>query len=381
MSPRDREEHVADQTVSSSTRRTRVVIPTLPREDAPMTFSEAVRQCIKNLDEVKQSSPATLSNYDRTYQQYRAYLRGLGLADDTRHFTVETVSGFLGYLTKQGCVASTIHNKRHALSTLAKFMLKRKDGRGRALLTENPALLSEAPPESTPETKYLYEDEIDLLMAAPCSPQLALARLALADTWIRRQELVEANVGNFITEDDQHFLKIQVKGRRRKGEAPQMIAVSSYCAKQINAALATRGPRLRDVTRNSEVVPAVALNPDDPLFINEQRKRWTVSQLTNAMIRLGHKAGIRRITTSPHRLRHAGATRANADGVDPATLAAMLNHRGLRHVARYVHVSPKRHAAIREQQSAWLNKDTLRDNIASQQEDASAKSKRSKPAR
>jgi site-specific recombinase XerD len=258
-------------------------------------------------------------------------------------------------------------------------MLKREDGRGRPLLTENPALLSEAPPESRPETKYLYEDEVDQLMAAPCSPQLRLARLALADTWIRRQELVETNVGNFIEQDGQHYLKIQVKGRRRKGEAPQMIAVSNYCAKQINAALATRGPRLRDVARDSEAVPTSRPHDDEPLFVNEQGKRWTKSQLTNAMIRLGQKAGIRRITTSPHRLRHAGATRANADGVDQATLAAMLNHRGLRHVARYVHVSPKRHAAIREQQSAWLNKETLRDNIASQQKEGSAKSKRSKP--
>jgi site-specific recombinase XerD len=347
-----------------------------------MMFSQAIRDCLKNLDDVKQSSPATLSNYDRTYQQFRAYLREHEFADDCRHFTVETVSGFIGDLKQRGCVANTIHNKRHALSTLAKFMCKRKDGRGRPLLTENPALLSEAPPESTPETKYLYEDEMELLMATPCSDELALARFVFADSWIRRQELVEANVGNLIVEDRQHFLKIQVKGRRRKGEAPQKIALSKVCAKKITDALAARGPRLRDVTRNADTIPTTRPQDNEPLFVNEQGKRWTVSQLTNAMIRLGKKAGIRRITSSPHRIRHAAATQANADGVDQATLAAMLNHRGLRHVARYVHVSPKRHAAIREQQSEWwLSKETLRDEVASQQEDGSAKSKRRKPAR
>jgi integrase/recombinase XerD len=304
-----------------------------------MTFSEAVRACLSNLDHVKKSAAATLVNYDRTFQQFRSHLRTLGLSDDCRHFTVETVSSFLEDLGKRGCKASTLANKRHALSTLARVMLKRKDGRGRPLLTENVALLTEAPPEVRPATKFLSEEELRALFATPCSDELNLVRHVLLHSWVRRAEACAANVGDVVEHGGNHFLKIAPKGRKRSGEEPVSIPLSPETVDRLMTAQLNRG------------MP----KSHEPLLVDERGKRYTPSQMTQAMIRLGHKAGIKQ-STSPHVLRHTSATIANSEGVDPTHLAALLAHRGTRHVARYVHVLPQRLSAIRDQQSGMFSR-------------------------
>lgn len=94
----------------------------------------------------------------------------------------------------------------------------------------------------------------------------------------------------------------------------------------------------------------------DPLFLDDRGWRFTRSQLTQAMIRLGQRAGITRISTSPHRLRHTANVIARQSGVDALTRAAMLNHRSLRTLARYDHLVPGETAKGREQQRAGLDR-------------------------
>src|SRR5258707_10643727 len=72
------------------------------------------------------------------------------------------------------------------------------------------------------------------------------------------------------------------------------------------------------------------------------------------MIALGRRAGIRRLTTSPHKLRHTTNVIARMSGVDALTRAAMLNHRSMKTLARYDHLVPGEVARGREQQRAGL---------------------------
>jgi integrase/recombinase XerC len=335
-----RDHSIDDRTERSSTRRRRAVIPNL-REDA-MTLTEACRRCATHLDTYQKRSPATISNYSRTWAQFVAHLRGRGLADDPKHFTSENVMGFLEYLGAKPIEAtgSTLANKLHALSALAKYMVGVKDGRGRVLLKENPTKSVARPKESKPETTYLRDKELEKFIDQPCASQVALVRKVLLFTWLRRMEAVEANVGDFFEENGGYFIRVKVKGRRQKGAEPATIPVDRSCADMLTDSL---------IARNMP-------DADEPLLVNLKGKRWTVSQMTQAMIRLGKKAGITRTTASPHRLRHTGATVANAEGVDMITLAALLNHSSTRHVARYAHAMPKRLAAVREQQAAMYSR-------------------------
>jgi integrase len=69
-----------------------------------------------------------------------------------------------------------------------------------------------------------------------------------------------------------------------------------------------------------------------------------------AMVRLGVAAGIRRVSTSPHKLRHTANVIARQSGVDALTRAKMLNHRSMKTLARYDHLVPGETARGREQQ-------------------------------
>lgn len=301
-----------------------------------VSLSKGFQECRTYLRGVRGYSDATLSNYERTWGQYLGYLRERGLTDEARHFTVETTMGFCDWLASKGAVPNTILNKLHGLSTLARFLTKRTDGRGRPVLAANPTLGFERPRQTPVETKFLLPDELARFMVCPAPPGLALVRAVMLDTGIRCLEAVQADVGDLRQIGETWYLAIAVKGRRQAGAEPATIPISSACAALLE--------RDGSITRARH----------EPLFLDSRGRRWQRGQLTSAMIRLGQRAGITRITTSPHRLRHTANVIARQSGVDALTRAAMLNHRSLRTLARYDHLVPGEVVKGREQQRAGL---------------------------
>jgi site-specific recombinase XerD len=306
-----------------------------------VSLSKGFEQCRQFLGGVRGYSPATLANYERTWGQFLAYLKGRGAHDEARAFTTEAVMGFCSDLAARGAVGNTILNKLHALSTLARFLMKQTDGRGRAKLAANPTLGFERPRETKPETKFLHPDELAVLMAAPCSPSLAMARALLLDTGIRCLEACEANLDDLIQIGTEWHLSLNVKGRRHIGEEPAKVPVSPDVAEALARWRNEGVPATR--ARTNEGVPV-------PLLVNSRGERFSRSQLTQSMIALGRRAGIRRLTTSPHKLRHTTNVVARMAGIDPVIRAAMLNHRGMKTLARYDHLVPGEVSKGREQQ-------------------------------
>lgn len=300
-----------------------------------VSLSKGFQECTVYLRGVQGYSEATLANYGRTWTQFLGYLREQGLGDEARHFTTETVMGFCDWLASKGAVPNTILNKIHGLSTLARFLMKRTDGRGRRVLAENPTLGFERPKETQPKTHFLLPEELHRLMAVPVCEGLALARAVMLDTGIRCWEAASAKVGDLRQMGETLYLVIPVKGRRRAGAEPATIPLSAACAELLTSR-------------------RTMAKPDEPLFVTARGGAFTRSQLTQAMIRMGQKAGITRVSTSPHKLRHTANVVARQSGVDPLVRAAMLNHRSLRTLARYDHIVPGEVAKGREQQRAGL---------------------------
>jgi site-specific recombinase XerD len=302
-----------------------------------VSLSKGFQECRTYLRGVRGYSDATLINYERTWGQYLGYLREQGHADEARHFTVETVMGFCDWLASKGAVPNTILNKIHGLSTLARFLMKRTDGRGRPVLASNPTLGFERPRQNQVETKFLLPNELVLLLAAPASAGLALARAMMLDTGIRCLEACQANVGDLRQIGETWYIALAVKGRRQAGAERATIPISGACAELLTSR-------------------RTMATPDEPLFVDDRGRRFTRSQLTQSMIRLGKRAGITRITSSPHRLRHTANVVARQSGVDALTRASMLNHRSLRTLARYDHLVPGEVVKGREQQRTGLEK-------------------------
>lgn len=303
-------------------RRPRAVIPTFDADT--MKLTQAGRECLQYLAAVRGYAPATISTYDRTYSQFYAFLRARNLGDELKHFTVDLVMAFCSDLGERGAVGNTILNKLHGLSTLAEYLMKRKDRRGQPMLGANPTKGFERPKEQQPETKFLYPQELAALLAVPLDPDTALMREVLVDTGIRAGEAVEANVGDVQDVDGTIYLTLRVKGRKGANQQPASIPLSAQCAEAVMQALLRRG------------MPP----PASALLVDRNGHRFTRTQLTCLFIRLGKRAGITRLSTSPHKLRHTANVVARIAGVDAVTRAAMLNHRSLRTLSRYDHLVP-----------------------------------------
>src|SRR6266851_4270981 len=269
-------------------RRPRRTIPML--EAATMTLTEAVQKTLQNLMEVQKRSPRTLTNYRRTMSQYLGHvIRDRGLPDDIHSFSRDTVKSFVDELGTY-TIGNTILNKLHGLAALRKWCKGRVDGRSRPYLSENPLDIDELPRATSPAVKFLLPAEFDKFLRCIVPPEVDLARALVVDTMIRRLEACEAVVGDLQQVGDNVCLMLAVKGRRTPGEGKVKIDLSAAFAERLIAYLKERRAEAHE-----------------PLILNRQGKAWTEAQMTGAFVRIGDKAGVKRLTTSPHTIRHTVA--------------------------------------------------------------------------
>jgi integrase len=320
-----------------------------------MALSDRMKDCLTYLRRSQGFSDATEKNYGRTYRQFLAFLQERGLKDEPASFSKDNVLGFTDWLSSRNAVGNTILNKLHGLGSLASYLMERNDGRGRPLLLVNPTKGFKRPKLVQPETFYLLPDELRAYMGVKLPLYLDVARALLIDTGLRRLEACEANVNDLHEVEGQLYLTVKVKGRRAANAEPDHKPVSPDVAALINASLAQRGyPK-----------------DESPLLVTRSGHRFTAGALTCVVVRIGEKAGITRISCSPHRLRHTTNVIARRAGVDALTRAKMLGHKSLRTLARYDHLMPGETAAGRLAQRTEMDK-YLRSANAKQRPDGDA---------
>jgi integrase len=297
-----------------------------------------MQKCLAHLESTRGFSKATTKNYGLTYSQFLAFLQQRGHKDEPASFNVNSTMDFCDWLAEKGAGSNTILNKLYGLSTLATYLMKRSDGRGKPLLLANPTKGFDRPEPVEPTTFFLFPDELRAFLAVKLPLYINLVRALLVDTGIRRIEAVEANVGDVQEIDGLVYLTVKVKGRRAKNAEPDSKPLSPEVAELVRDALLARG------------MPA----PEEPLLTGFNGKRWTESALTCAFIRIGELAGITRMTTSPHRLRHTANVIARRAGIDALVRARMLGHRSLQTLKRYDHLVPGEVAQGRAAQRAEM---------------------------
>lgn len=289
-----------------------------------MMFSAGCRDFLHYMVVVHGYAAGTADNYGRTYAQFSSFLRERGLPDHTRHFTSDQVFAFCEALGHRGMSGNTIVNKLNALRSLGAYLLKRKDGRNAPAILMQPTAGFDWPKMTQCVTSFLYPPELAALMALPLDPETSLLRAVLAETGIRALEACEACVGDVKELEGATYLTLKVKGRRGGHQEPASIPLSEGTAALVRAQTATR----------------CVNGPETPLFLTRTGRRYKRTQLSQLFIRLGQRAGITRVSTSPHKLRHTANVIARISGIDPLTRAAMLNHRSMRTLARYEHLVP-----------------------------------------
>lgn len=273
----------------------------------------------------RRCSPYTLRNYRQAFDDFHRWLVSAGRWDrgldaltprDMRDFVIEAQRRY---------DRRTLHNHVSGLRTFFKFW------RRRGRLTGNPAAGVPLPKLEKRLPKFLTEEQMKLLLAAP---QSAMAkdgeppftawrdRLALELLYgggLRVSELVALDYGAI--DSSAGVARVRGKGGKERLCPLGRTAMAVFV-------------RFRD-----EFAPRSG--PGDPVLIDPSGRRLTARAVQAMLKRHLAQAGLPREFT-PHQLRHAYATHLLNAGADLRLVQELLGHAQLATTQIYTHVSVAR---------------------------------------
>jgi integrase/recombinase XerC len=278
------------------------------------TLSERREEFLRHLREVRQVSPHTLRAYARELADLVAALAADGLTDPTAVGPAQLRRRH-GALADRGLAPASL---QRALAATRAFFAWMEE---RGTLERNAAAALRGPRKGRRLPRYLEEEEVDRLLAAPAGedaegPRDRALLEVLYSTGCRVSELValdeqDVDLGRGVA-------RLQGKGRKERlgmlGR-PAAEALRRWFAAKQN----------RDLDRG-------------PLFLNHRGGRLTDRSVRRILERRLHAAGIAR-DASPHTLRHSFATHLVRRGADLRTVQELLGHASLGTTQVYTHVS------------------------------------------
>lgn len=271
-----------------------------------------------HLRDVRQVSPNTLHAYHRDLMRFFTYLapkpEELPLPPPMELRTAR-LRLYLGTLTEEGLSPSTL--ARH-LSTLRIFFAWMEEI---GHIQTNPAAALRGPRKGRRLPRFLEEEEIERLLAAPCAEDAEEYRdrailEVLYSTGCRVAELVALDEHD--ADLRRGLVRLQGKGRKERlgmlGK-PACLALERYFVHK-GIMQADRGT----------------------LFLNRFGTRLTDRSVRRILEKCLQRAGIHR-HCSPHTLRHSFATHLLSRGADLRSVQELLGHASLGSTQIYTHVS------------------------------------------
>lgn len=304
-----------------------------------MTLSKGMTEYLRYHALHKGGSPSSVEQYERTYRSFLAYLKGQNLPDVPQHFNGQTVLGWSLAEGERGVGPRTLSSRLGHLSSLAAFLRRLKDGRGRPLIEGDPTREFERPKYKRPESKFLHPEELKAFLSVPRAAGESIARDLFLDTMLRVSELANANVGDIEGPNAEGRYSLRT---RVKGGAEKRVPLSPAVAEGLLEYLMGRG------------IAGPQSKPQAPLLVNTRGERWTRSGLTQLVGRIAKQAGITRFSVSAHKLRHTAATIALHSGVNPLAVSKLLNHTNMKTTEQYLHLIPSALHDARDKQAAGL---------------------------
>ena len=271
---------------------------------------------VGHLRDVRQVSPNTVRAYRRDLVRFFTFLapeeEPLPAPEELRTARLRL---YLGTLHEEGLSPATM--ARH-LSTLRIFFgwLEEVGHVG-----SNPAAALRGPKKGRRLPRYLEEEEVERLLAAPCAedPEESRDRALLEvlySTGCRVAELVALNEQD--VDLRRGLVRLEGKGRKERlgmlGK-PACSALERY--------FVSKGIRSQD---------------RGVLFLNRFGTRLTDRSVRRILVRCLQRAEIHR-ECSPHTLRHSFATHLLSRGADLRSVQELLGHASLGSTQIYTHVS------------------------------------------
>jgi integrase/recombinase XerD len=248
-----------------------------------------------------QCSQATLEFYQYTAGKFVKWLKEQGL-NLPQEVSARNVREFLALLISQGKSDNTLHDHARAIKTLLRFW------HGENYI---PAPVTFTMPKiAQKRLPSLSAEELEVVIKACTSPRDKALVLFMADTGLRRSEVVALNW------EDVDMSSGLVNVRRGKGGRARSTVVGAVARRQL---LAYR--RTLQNTAN-----------DAPLFQAKAGRRLTGWGLLLVYNRLSKKTGIH---VTPHAMRRTFVILSLRGDMDVLHLQAMLGHSSLEMVRHY----------------------------------------------
>lgn len=259
---------------------------------------------------------------DNTVVSYRADIDKLlrFLADKKmmlRDTDAATLHEFLATLHDLGIAPAS---QARIISGLKSFFryLKTED-----YITDNPALLIDAPHTGRHLPEVLSVEEIDRMIACidlstPEGQRNRAIMETLYSCGLRVSELVNLSLSNL-------FLEEQYVIVRGKGSKERMVPISDTAIEEIKLYMKQRAQM--DIKPGEESI----------LFLNRRGRRLTRVMVFYIIKRLCELAGIRK-DISPHTLRHSFATHLLEGGANLRAIQQMLGHESIATTEIYLHL-------------------------------------------
>lgn len=260
----------------------------------------------------KQSSPHTLSNYQRQIQAVCAMLSEKGI-DDWHSVDSSVVRWLLSQSHKQGLSAKSIGLRLVALRQFLAFMVKS------GVLNVNPALGIKAPKTNKHLPKNIDAEQVSQLLSIESNDPLDQRDLAMMElmysSGLRLSELQGLDLGDI----DLSVGEARLLG---KGNKERIVPIGSKAITALKNWLAVR----------SEFLPQ-----DSAVFLNRRGGRLSHRSIQLAMEKWGKKQGLDS-HLHPHKLRHSFATHLLEASADLRAVQELLGHSSLSTTQIYTHL-------------------------------------------
>lgn len=267
----------------------------------------------------KNYSEYTILNYSNDLKLFFKFLdrECIGVLD----VDYKLLRNYLSFLFQMEYSKKTIARYISSLRSFYKFLVREN------LIEDNPVLLISSPKKDKKLPKFLYNNEIEMLLDTPDkSTDLGLRDALILELFYSTGVRVGEAVNIKVKDIDIYNRKIFIFG---KGKKERIVLYGSYLEQLLDKYL-------------NVVRPSLLKNDNNEfLLLNNNGKKITERGITYIIDSILKRCNLN-FHISPHVLRHTFATHLLENGADLKSVQELLGHKNLATTQIYTHISNER---------------------------------------
>ena len=290
------------------------------------------------LVDVKGFSQNTVTSYQYAFQLLYEFMSEIkGLPPEKVSFNDLTGCVIVEYLswleTVRGCSISTRNQRLAAISSFAKYAMRKSFGESLAFFAE----VADIPRKKVPKTndiKYFTLEEVAILLGFPDTSRKigqrdAVLMSVLYSSGARAQELCDLTINDVAFGKE---AKLRLVG---KGQKARTIVLPDNCAILLKGFI------------DSNSTGGVAITPLKPVFSSQTHEKMSISCVEEIVKKYVNQAKVaypslfKRLSYSPHSFRHSIAVHMLEAGESLAVIRAFLGHASISSTLIYASVTPE----------------------------------------